>query len=213
MTAEPQTPVPRFSLGAIILAAGKSSRMGRPKMLLSWGTTSILGHLIRSWTNAQSDQIAIVCASGNSAIEAEMDCLNFPRQNRIQNPDPARGMFSSLQCAACWTGWQPSLTHWVIALGDQPHLQPTTLKTLIDFARQHPEKICQPAKGGRARHPVILPAGAFKHLAVSNAETFRRFLQSSRVGLASIELCDPGLELDIDTPADYEKALKLSAAD
>jgi molybdenum cofactor cytidylyltransferase len=185
--------------------------MGRPKMLLPWGTTSVLGHLIRSWRKARSDQITIVCASGDSAIEVEMDRLNFPRENRIQNPDPARGMFSSLQCGACWTGWQPSLTHCAVALGDQPHLQSATLTFLIDFARQHPEKICQPAQGGRTRHPVILPVAAFKRLAVSNAGTFQQFLRSAPEQVASIELSDPGLDLDIDTPGDYQKALKLSA--
>lgn len=211
MSAEPQPPVPRFSFGAIILAAGKSSRMGRSKMLLPWGPTSILGHLIHSWTSARADQIAVVCASGDSAIEVELDRLDFPRENRIQNPNPARGMFSSLQCAACWKGWKSSLTHWAIALGDQPHLQSATLTALIDFARQHPERICQPSYGDHARHPVILPAAAFKRLARANVLTFQKFLYSTPEELASIEVADPGLELDIDAPADYAKALKLFA--
>ncbi len=199
----------RFLLGAVILAAGASSRMGRPKMLLPWRDTTVLGHLIALWSQLRADQIAVVCADDDAGINAELDRLGFSVESRIVNPDPARGMFSSIRCAARWRGWKPALTHWAIVLGDQPHLQPSTLRTLIDFARNHPEKILQPGRQGRPRHPVLLPETAFRKLGPELETTLKQFLQSMSADVELVESDDPGLDLDIDEPADYEKARRL----
>src|ERR1051326_7538368 len=111
------------SLGVVILAAGRSSRMGRPKLLLPWGESSVLGHLLRVWHSLNARQIGIVCAAHDTGIGAELDRLCFPESQRIANPNPDRGMFSSIQCAAAWRGWEEPLTHWAVVLGDQPHLR------------------------------------------------------------------------------------------
>lgn len=199
-----------FSLGAIILAAGNSSRMGRPKMLLPWHETTVLGHLIALWTDLAS-QVAVVHAAADAVIEAELNRVQFPMRNRIVNPDPARGMFSSIQCAAGWDRWKPELTHWAIVLGDQPHLRRSSLGAVIDFTKSNREKICQPSREGSARHPVILPKHAFEKLSGSTEENLKQFLQLLATEVSLIELDDPGLDLDIDHPADYTKALQLSA--
>src|SRR5712692_8184036 len=113
MTKGIQTP--RF--GVAILAAGASSRMGQPKMLLPWGKTTVIGHLIAQWQKAGAGQIAIVNAAGDQALTRELERLAFPPENRICNPAPELGMFSSIQCAARWSGWAQGLSHWAIALG------------------------------------------------------------------------------------------------
>ena len=201
----------KISVAAIILAAGRSSRMGRPKMLLPWGGTTVLGHLIALWTKTAADQIAVVHAAGDPALASELDRLHFPVENRIINPQPDRGMFSSVQCAAQWAGWKPGLTHWAIALGDQPHIQSATLAALIDFAARHPDHVCQPRhRGGRARHPVLIPAATFPSIALSKGETLKHFLQSIAAPIQLMDIDDPGLELDIDLPEDYQKALRLA---
>src|SRR5438105_11527396 len=119
-----------LKIGAVILAAGASSRMGRPKMLLPWGNTSIIGLLIDQWLHIGVEQLAIVIAPDNQDLDRELGRLGFPEQNQIRNPAPEGGMYTSIQCAARWSGWQAGLTHWAIALGDQPHLQPRTLLAL-----------------------------------------------------------------------------------
>src|SRR4051812_41510491 len=108
--------------------------MGRPKLTLPWGRTTILGHLILQWNEIGATQIAAVCATTNSAVTEELDRLAFPLADRIINPNPEQGMFSSVTCAARWSGWNPSLTHWLLTLGDQPHLHNEILRGLIDFA-------------------------------------------------------------------------------
>jgi molybdenum cofactor cytidylyltransferase len=202
-----------FSVGVVILGAGRSTRMGRPKLLLPWGKTSVLGHLIAQWHALGPKQIAVVCASSDQAIQAELDHLGFPAQPRLINPAPERGMFSSIQCAAQWTGWQPTLTHWALVLGDQPHLQPQTLRQVLDFAAAHRTRICQPARHGHARHPVLLPRTIFRRLAHSTAASLKEFLAAPSQDAALCEVEDPGIELDIDYPEDYRKALKLTAKD
>ena len=196
-----------FALGVVILAAGRSARMGRPKLLLPWYRTSVVGHLIRQWRALQARQITIVCAPGNRAIQAEMDRLGFSARDRIVNPAPERGMFSSIQWAARWSGWQADLTHWAIVLGDQPHLQRHTLRQVLDFSAAHPARICQPARGGHRCHPVLLPKAVFRQLGSSTAKTMKGFLARRFRQLALSELEDPGLDLDIDRPEDYERAV------
>src|SRR5438094_8718530 len=119
----------QLAYGVVILAAGASSRMGKPKLVLPWGKTSVLGHLIEQWQQA-GGQIAVVHAAGDQAMDAELDRLDFPVADRIVNPQPERGMFSSIQCASAWGGWNSALTHWIIVLGDQPHLRPESLREL-----------------------------------------------------------------------------------
>jgi len=199
-----------IACGVIILAAGASSRMGKPKLLLPWGETSVLGHLIKQWQGLGAKQIAVVHGTGHKAIGSEMDRLGFPVANRIANPQPERGMFSSIQCAASWGGWNSALTHWVIALGDQPHLRRETLRQLIEFNASQPDGICQPSRHGRPRHPVVLPKAIFERLKDSREETLKQFLQHNASALTLREMDDPGLDFDMDTPADYEKALRLS---
>ena len=193
------------SAAAVILAAGKSKRMGSAKMLLPWGDTSVLGYIIKQWRALGVKQITVV--SGNEEVNFELDRLGVPRENRIFNPEPERGMFSSIQCAATWRGWGELLTHWVIILGDQPQLLPPTLAQLLDFAALNPERICQPLRHSHWRHPVVLPKSVFRQLSSSEAKTLREFLAGC--DKSGFECEDPGLDLDIDTPADYQEVLKV----
>jgi len=195
--------------GVILLAAGASLRMGQPKLLLPWGGSTVLGHLIGQWKDLRAGQIAAVLATGDQSVSAELDRMNFPGMNRVVNPTPERGMFSSIQCAARWSGWSDELTHWVIVLGDQPHLLRNTLRALLDFARAQSNRVCQPSRRGRPRHPVVVPKPVFAKLKDSRAETLKEFLATLPAGVALCELDDPGLDFDMDTPADYEQALRL----
>lgn len=198
-----------WAVAAVLLAAGASSRMGKPKLLLPWGDTTVIGHLIALWKKLGAAQIAVVVASPDSAMEAELNRVGFPARGRIINANPQIGMLSSIQCAARWDQWQIGLTHWAIVLGDQPHLKLETLIRLRKFSESHPENICQPAHQGCSRHPVILPKNAFSMLNASTHSTLKDFLKSVAINIKTIEIDDPGLDLDVDRPSDYEQAVKL----
>ena len=209
LPAEARTTNTTLSFGTIILAAGRSHRMGRPKLLLPWGPTSVLGHLLAQWQKLGAKQIAVVRAQDDQRLQAELDRLVCPTAGPILNPSSERGMFSSLQCAARWPDWQPGLTHFAVALGDQPHLGLETLLAILNFTAAHPGKICQPRQDGHRRHPVFLPRWALQELARSTAHDLREFLDASKEASAYCDLADPALMLDLDSPADYEKALAL----
>ncbi len=196
---------PLKNLGTVILGAGASSRMGRPKLLLPWKDSTVVGHLIRQWRELGAGQIAVVHRPNDAPLAAELDRLDFPRARRIENPQPERGMFSSVVCAANWPGWRKEITHWAVVLGDQPHLSPATLRQLLEFAGRRPEAVCQPEFGGRARHPVILPKPALEALRQSPAETLKDFLKLVPLPRVLCSMDDNGLSLDMDTPEDYKQ--------
>ena len=199
----------KFNPAVILLAAGASRRMRRQKLLLPWGATTVLGHLLRQWRKSKAAQIGVVCALLAKEIQDELDRLGFPEADRIFNREPERGMFSSIQCAAAWRGWRNEITHWIITLGDQPHLQEETLRTLLRFGAAHPDKICQPMRNGRPKHPVLLPKEVFLALNDSPFANLKDFLRSRPDGKAGFESDDAGLDFDMDEPADYERARTL----
>jgi molybdenum cofactor cytidylyltransferase len=196
----------RFVVGVVLLAAGSSRRMGRPKLLLPWDNGTVLSHQILQWRDLHAAQISVVSAPDAMELGLELNRIGLPESQRIVNPAPERGMFSSIQCAAAWTGWEPALTHFVVTLGDQPHLRPDTLRALLAFGAKNPARICQPLWRSRPRHPVLMPKSAFLSLKDSNACDLRTFLESHASDRAGFDADDPGLDFDMDTPAEYERA-------
>jgi molybdenum cofactor cytidylyltransferase len=201
-------PEANFSLAAVVLGGGRSTRMGRPKLLLPWGKASVLGHLVNQWRLVGATEVLVVHAVDDSAIIAELDRLEISASDRVANPNVDRGMFGSIVCVSKCAIWRPSLTHWAIVLGDQPHLRRGTLTKLVEVARQHPNQVCQPLRNGRRYHPVVLPRSSFVALAGSNSDNLKQFLADYEI--IGSECDDPGLELDIDLPVDYHKALALA---
>jgi len=197
-----------MNLGVAILAAGASSRMGRSKLLLPWGTTTVLGHLLGLWRAVRPAQLAVVTTASDVGVHQELERLGLPTTNCILNPAPERGMFSSVQGAAAWEGWTTTVTHWAIALGDQPLVRIETLRELLQFAEAHEEQVCQPSRNGRGRHPVILTQKVRAQLRSSTAQNFKQFLLRCGTTMARLETDDEGLDIDLDEPADYERALK-----
>ncbi|HEY3863547.1 MAG TPA: nucleotidyltransferase family protein [Verrucomicrobiae bacterium] len=192
-------------IGVVLLAAGASARMGRPKLLLPWGKTTVIGHLLAQWQQLKAAQVAVVGRRADRPLTSELRRLDFPLRQRIVNSTPEQGMFSSIVCAARWKGWDANLTAWVIALGDQPHLRAATLRSLLKCHCKHPEAVCQPVFAGHRCHPVVLPRAAFLALHDCPARTLKEFLHQTDVPSVECSVDDSGLMLDMDYPADYKK--------
>lgn len=225
-----------LNFGVVILAAGASSRMGVPKMLLPWGNTSVVGSSVERWDRLGAKDIAVVCASKDHKLKSELLRLGCTepaaltelareanlrrssgtadmstRRAIILNSEPELGMFSSVRLAALWTGWSAESTHVIIALGDQPHLRKETLLRLIFAGVERPERVWQPRWNGRPKHPVLMPASAFFGLSRTRGETLREYLQTLSPPPLYMDSDDPGLDLDLDYPADYVRALGLAS--
>jgi len=197
-----------MNFAVVILAAGASQRMGRSKLLLRWRDTTALGHIRKNWDSLGSLQTCVVHAASDATVSAELDRLGHPAGNRISNSTPETGMFGSIQCAARWKGWNPDATHWLVTLGDQPQIRWETLRSLVQHAFVHSDNICQPSFNNRPKHPVILPRDSFLELADSNATDLKTFLAERSHRIALMDSSDPGLDFDLDTPADYQEALR-----
>ncbi|HVV70921.1 MAG TPA: nucleotidyltransferase family protein [Verrucomicrobiae bacterium] len=197
-----------MKLAAMILGAGRSRRMGRPKLLLPWAGTTVLGHLLKVWRGLEAEPICVVVAADDHVLSTELDRLGVPQAHRILNPSPETGMFGSVQCAAGWAvGFRSPITHIALILGDQPHLKVDSLSGLLRFSEAHLHQVCQPSYRGHKRHPVIVPRCCFEELAGSSAQTLKEFLADCDIGILPCD--DPGLDLDLDTPLDYQKLLLL----
>jgi len=198
-----------MNYGVIILAAGKSERMGAPKMLLPWCQTTVLGYVVESWRSLSAAQVAVVHAVKDAPIWIELNRLGMAPDDRIPNPDQDTGMFGSIRCAAGWGGWKTGLTHFVLVLGDQPHLPLPILRGLLHFAAGESAAICQPAHLGRPRHPIVLPRQLFQRLHEFPGTTMRDFLNVHADSVRTIEFHEAGLDLDLDRPEDYERARRM----
>jgi len=193
------------AFGVVILAAGASTRMGARKLLLPWGEKTILTHLLDQWRSIGAAQIAPVIDPSNQPLRKALAHAGFSPSDWIENPAPQLGMFSSLREASRWTGWLSTLTHWIISLGDQPHIQISTLRLLLDAARENPTRICQPALNGHAAHPIILPASNFRELAQNNVPDLRTYIRSREALRLRVPVKDAGVSGDLDTPEDYAR--------
>jgi len=194
-----------FAFGVVILAAGASTRMGTCKLLLPWGEKMILTHLLDQWRSTGATQIAPVIDPSNRPLREVLTDAGLSPCDWIENPSPQLGMFSSLQEASRWTGWLSTLTHWIISLGDQPHIETSTLRLLLDAARENPTHICQPALNGHTGHPIILPASNFRELAQNDVPDLRTYIRRREAFRLRVPVEDAGLSGDLDTPEDYAR--------
>ncbi len=194
---------PPVAFGVVILAAGASTRMGRCKLLLPWGEKTILTHLLDQWRSAGAAQIAPVIDPSNQPLRRALAHAGFSPSDWIENRSPRLGMFSSLQAASRWTGWLSTLTHWIISLGDQPHIQISTLRLLLEAARKNPTRICQPALHGHAAHPIILPESNFRELAQNDVPDLRTYIRTREAFRLRLAVEDAGVSSDLNTPEDY----------
>ena len=201
------------AFGVVILAAGASTRMGRCKLLLRWGDKTILTHLLGQWRSAGAAQIAPVIDPSNQLVRKALEDAGFSSSDWIENSSPQMGMFSSLQEASRWTGWRSTLTHWIISLGDQPHIQISTLCLLLDATRKNPTRICQPALHGHAAHPIVLPARNFRELAQSEMADLRTYVRTCESLRVRFAVEDAGVSEDLNTPEDYARWKPKECAD
>jgi molybdenum cofactor cytidylyltransferase len=195
-----------MSVLVAILAAGESRRMGTPKLCLPWGQTTILGHILSQWREAGAEKILVVHGVGETPVSLELDRLGIPAGERAATLAPERGMMGSVVTAAHHALRDISLTHLVIALGDQPHLRTKTLRAVLQTCETAPEKIVRVVFEDKPGHPLALPANVLAELSVSSSETLRDFLRLKDISACDLTSGDSGVLLDLDTPDDYARA-------
>jgi len=192
-------------IGGIILAAGMSVRMGKPKMALPWhGGRTVLGQMVHVLREGGVDRIVIVTGSDREIVERGAGDLDI---TFVHNEEFATsGMFSSVKkglLALEGTEAEAAL----ITPGDLPGILSDTVKALIDEWNETAAEIIAPSHDGRRGHPVLIAKAAWTRIqALRRGATLRDFFEQEREKLHHIIVDDPGILLDLDTPDDYRRA-------
>lgn len=167
--------------------------MGRPKALLPWENTTFLGHAAARLEALALQQRMVVT---NAELFSATQTL-LPTWTPVINPDPQRGMLSSLQAALAELA--PSIDFALVSLVDQPRIRPETFRLMFEAAA--PVDWAVPSYGKRAGHPLMIGSACFSLLLAACAERSPREVLSA-VPRRFVVCDDPGILHDVDTPAD-----------
>ena len=189
---------------AIILAAGKSERMGRVKPLLPWGKQTLIEAIIVRVARSRAKEVLIVLGAGRDDIEPVIAKYHV---GRVFNPDFGRGMLSSIQ-----RGLEvvPRDARAVLFfLGDQPPPQPGMINRLIDAYEKTGKGIVLPVHSGRRGHPVLIDLKYRNEIGTLDPGIgLRQLMRNHPEDVLEVRTRSPRILNDIDTPVDYERALE-----
>jgi molybdenum cofactor cytidylyltransferase len=189
-------------IAGILLAAGESRRMGFPKPLLEIDGETFLAHAARAMLPALDSLIVVLGA------HAERVRPTVPRDARIaivENPDFARGQLSSLKIAL--PAVSPRCAAAMVHLADHPAVAPATFLAIArEYARSR-GKIIIARHGGRRGHPVLFDRAIFPELLDAPEARGARFVvNADPARVVYVDIDDPGVTLDLDTPDDLRRA-------
>ena len=202
-------------VAALILAAGSSTRMGRPKALLADPDgRPFVARLVRTFASAGVENVVVVTGDTHKLIVETVLADGPPSEPRFaRNTRPAGGQISSLRVGLDAVGGLP-VQALLVGLVDVPMVAVETVSTLVEAWRHHPSPIIRPVMGERHGHPVLFDRSVFHQLrTVTAADGAKAVLRAHADDLIDVTVTDPGCMFDIDTPADYETLLKSPAGD
>ena len=191
------------SVYALVLAAGRSTRMGqKSKLLLPFGTSTVLGCVLDTVVSAPIDRGYVVLGAWREAIEPIV--RSYP-VSIVINPDFDRGMLSSVQA-----GFRalPSGEGAVFVVpGDHPAVSAAVFDRLLEVRAESGAGLVVPQFAGRGGHPLLVDLRFRAEIeALDPAIGLRGLLDLHPGSVKRVPLEDAGIVLDIDTPDDYRKA-------
>jgi len=191
------------SIGGVILAAGGSSRFGVPKQLLPWKGEPFIRHVALAALRAGLDPVVVVVGSSAEEIQAAVNDLSV---RIVDNTEWKNGLSSSIKAGI---GSLPINIGGAIFLqGDQPQIPHTLIRTLVEAHQSDLHSIIAPQIDGQRGNPVLFDSRTFPDLLSLVGDVGGRVLFSN-YSVQWIQWHDPNLLIDIDTPEDYDKFLKI----
>ena len=193
------------SISALILAAGASSRMGRPKAALPLGSTgqTVLSIGIATLLNAGLPSITVVAGAHFESTRAMMP--SDPRVHLVENIRWESGQLSSLVAGLNEID-VPELEAVLVTLVDVPLVKPSTVRAVVDAWRTSRAPIVRPVDGAKHGHPVMFDRSVFEELRKADVSVgAKAVFAAHRSEIVDVPVVDPGAFEDLDTPEDYER--------
>ncbi|MBM3263317.1 MAG: nucleotidyltransferase family protein [candidate division Zixibacteria bacterium] len=191
----------------LVLAAGRSTRMGVFKPLLSLGSRTVIESAVGAMTQAGLAPVVVVAGFRGDAVARVLD------GNQVSvtyNPVVDADMLSSIQCGLkTLPGDRPV----AILPGDQPFVPSGVIPVLVDVFHRL-GGIVVPTCRGKNGHPVIVGPAYFPEIAGLSGAGGLKQLQERHPGqVCFVEVSEDGVLVDLDTPEDYQRALKRIAGE
>ena len=190
-------------VAGLVLAAGGSRRLGQPKQLLPYQSTTLLGHVLAVARACAFDQL--VCVVGGSA-EPVRDAVDLSGADVVENRDFGSGCSSSIAVALGAVDARCDVL--VLMLGDQPGVTPATVAALLNGRGDAPLAACR-YDNGRG-HPLAFARGTFAELgALHGDKGVWKLLDRRARDVVDVPIAGP-VPLDVDTWEEYEAVVGAS---
>ena len=193
-------------ISAVILSAGESSRMGRPKALLPIDGRTFIERIVAALKHGGIERIVVVV--GFNAEELRRQIAHLPVEILV-NPDFQLGQLSSLQVAVRHLQADKNCHGMMVHLVDHPYIDPQLVQLMLRRFDESKPSIVVPRYRGKRGHPVIFSSSLFAELLNAPMdEGAKAVVNAHRDQTLEIETEDVGITLDIDTPELYRRHVK-----
>jgi molybdenum cofactor cytidylyltransferase len=191
-------------VAGVILAAGSSTRLGRPKQLLDLDGEPLLRHTIRNALGSRLDEVVVVLGARAAEIDGAVGYLG---QRTVVNPSHEQGQSTSMRLGL--ESIHPDSDAVLFLLGDQPGVRPPLIDALL--ARYHDSlaPIVQGRFQGKPGNPVLIARSLFSKLAaIEGDEGARSVVAAHRGEISFVDLPEIAVPQDVDTDEDYQALLQ-----
>ncbi len=187
-------------ISAIVLAAGKSERMGRPKALLPIQGHTFLENILDAISRTSIEDTIVVLGHHRDQIERSVSLPSV-----VFNPDYERGMITSFQAGIRKLSWETAGAF--LFLVDHPLVESTTIESMI--MNLAPNRIVLPTFERRRGHPVLFSSEVLEEiLALGPSEGANIVVHKNPGRIIEVPVNAPGILVDIDTPEQFERLRK-----
>jgi len=189
-------------IAAVVLAAGASSRMGKPKLTLPVSGEPMLGKTLDIYRRALVDRVVVVLGANAAKLREE---VKFEKETVILNPLFRNGMSGSLKLGL--KAVEKEADAMIVALGDQPYVSPDTINTMIEVYSRTNASVVIPTYRGIRGNPVLFDKSVFPEIKrIKGDKGAKSVVERHSESLREVAVEDSGVLFDIDTPSDYSKA-------
>ncbi|MBA3746814.1 MAG: nucleotidyltransferase family protein [Solirubrobacterales bacterium] len=184
----------------LVLGAGGSRRLGRPKQLLPYGDRTLLGHVVATARACPFDQLIVALGGCADGVREQVDLSSA---EVVVNDAYGSGCSSSIVTALAAVDERAGTL--VLMLGDQPGVTPQTVEALLAARGDAPMTVCR--YDDQRGHPFAFAREVFGELANLHGDKGVWRLLDQRAGdVVEVPIAGP-VPLDVDTPEDYEAVL------